>query len=82
MRQPKGGRIDAPKTTVNNLYAVIGGQARVTVDGGLSETLGPGDVIAVPCWHGHRLEVLDETTFLRVSDEALLAKAGLARSAN
>jgi gentisate 1,2-dioxygenase len=81
IRQPKGGRIDTAKTTANNIYAVIGGRARVTVDGGLSETLGPGDVIAVPCWHGHGIEAEDEITLLRVSDEALLAKAGLARSA-
>lgn len=82
IRQPKGGRIDATKTTANNLYAVIAGQARVTVNGGLSDTLGPGDVMAVPCWHGHRIEAEQETTLLRVSDEALLAKAGLARSAH
>ncbi len=82
IRQPKGGAVDMPKSTTNNLYAVIAGQARFTVEGGLSEALDVGDVMAVPCWHAHRIEANDETTLLRVSDAALLAKAGLARSAN
>src|SRR5262249_51856544 len=51
LRQPKGGRIDAPKSTVNNIYAVVSGQARFTAEGSFDETLSPGDVIAMPCWH-------------------------------
>ena len=41
----------------------------------------PGDVVAVPCWHAHAVEAPQDTTILRVSDEPLLAKLGLARTA-
>ena len=51
IRQPAGGHLDCAKTTTNNIYAVISGKARFTAEGGLAETLGPGDVIALPCWH-------------------------------
>jgi gentisate 1,2-dioxygenase len=81
MRQPAGGRVDAAKSTANNIYAVISGRARFSAEGGLTETLGPGDVIAVPCWHEHAVEAVEDTSILRVSDEPLLAKLGLAKSA-
>ncbi len=81
MRQPAGGRVDAAKSTANNIYAVISGSARFSAEGGLTETLGPGDVIAVPCWHEHAVEAVEDTSILRVSDEPLLAKLGLSKSA-
>jgi gentisate 1,2-dioxygenase len=81
MRQPAGSHVDVAKTTTNNIYAVISGGARFTVGGGLTETLGPGDVIAVPCWHEHAVDAPQDTTILRVSDEPLLAKLGLAKTA-
>jgi gentisate 1,2-dioxygenase len=81
MRQPAGGRVDAAKSTANNIYAVISGRARFSAEGGLTETLGRGDVIAVPCWHEHAVEAVEDTSILRVSDEPLLAKLGLAKSA-
>jgi gentisate 1,2-dioxygenase len=81
MRQPAGGRVDFGKTTTNNIYAVISGSARFGAEGGLSETLGPGDVIAVPCWHEHAVQAAQDTSILRVSDEPLLAKLGLAKTA-
>ncbi|HEY4405867.1 MAG TPA: cupin domain-containing protein [Xanthobacteraceae bacterium] len=79
MRQPAGGGVDFAKTTSNNIYAVISGNARFTAEGGVAETLGPGDVIAVPCWHQHAVAAVDDATILRVSDEPLLAKLGLGR---
>jgi len=82
MRQPAGGRLEAERATINNIYAVIGGSVRFTVEGGLAETLGPGDVIAMPCWHAHTIEAVQDMTLLRVSDEPLLAKLGLARTAH
>jgi gentisate 1,2-dioxygenase len=81
IRQPAGGHLDCVKTTTNNIYAVISGKARFTADGGLTETLGPGDVIALPCWHQHRIEAPEDTTVLRVSDEPVLAKLGLGKTA-
>jgi gentisate 1,2-dioxygenase len=82
MREPSGGRIDVARTTINNIYAVISGSARFTAETGLAETLGPGDVVAMPCWHGHTIEAVADMTLLRVSDEPLLARLGLVRSAH
>jgi len=81
MRRPAGSRLDVARTTNNNIYAVISGAARFTCQGGLAETLGPGDLIAVPCWHDHAIEAPADTDIFRVCDEPLLAKVGLARSA-
>jgi gentisate 1,2-dioxygenase len=80
LRQPKGGRIDAPKSTTNIIYAVVSGKARITPDGGAAETLEPGDVMAMPCWYAHAIEALEDTVVFRVSDEPILTKLGLARS--
>ena len=81
IRQPAGGHLDCAKTTTNNIYAVISGKARFTAEGGFAETLGRGDVVALPCWHQHRIEAPEDTTVLRVSDEPLLGKLGLAKTA-
>jgi gentisate 1,2-dioxygenase len=81
MRRPAGSRLDVARTTANNIYAVISGSARFTCEGGLAETLGGGDLIAVPCWHAHAIEAPADADIFRVSDAPLLAKLGLARSA-
>ena len=81
MRQPAGGRVDVAKSTTNNIYAVISGHAALHVAGGFSETLGPGDVIAVPCWHAHTIEAPDDSTIFRVTDEPILEKLGLMKTA-
>jgi gentisate 1,2-dioxygenase len=81
MRQPAGSHVDAAKTTTNNIYAVVSGRARFTAEGGLAETLEPGDVIAIPCWHEHAIDAPEDAIVLRVSDEPLLAKLGLAKTA-
>jgi gentisate 1,2-dioxygenase len=81
LRQPAGSHLDVAHTTTNHLYAMITGKARFIAEGGLDETLAPGDVIAMPCWHTHRIEAVEDMTLLRVSDEALLSKLGLAKSA-
>jgi len=82
MREPAGGRVHMRKSTTNNIYAVVSGKARFTAEGGLDETLDPGDVIAVPCWHEHAVDAGEDTVVFRVSDEPLLAKLGLARTAH
>jgi gentisate 1,2-dioxygenase len=81
IRQPKGGRVDLPKTTTNHIYAVVSGKARITAEG-VSETLGVGDVMAVPCWHAHTIEAPEDTVVFQVSDEPLLSKLGLMRTAS
>ena len=79
IRLPAGTRRDVAKTTVNHLYSVISGKARIRVEGGSNESLAVGDVITVPCWHAHSLEAEDEAIVFRVTDEPLLAKVGLVR---
>jgi gentisate 1,2-dioxygenase len=69
-----------PKNTVNNIYGVFSGAARVTAEG-FSEMLGHGDVAAMPCWHAHAIEAVEDTVLLRVSDEPLMTKVGLLRTA-
>jgi gentisate 1,2-dioxygenase len=60
---------------------VVSGKARVTPEGGATETIEPGDVIAIPCWHSHRIEAVEDAIVFRVSDEPLLRKLGLERTA-
>ncbi|PWT92251.1 MAG: cupin, partial [Proteobacteria bacterium] len=81
IRQPQGGRLDMPKATTNNIYAVVSGKARITAEGGFAETLAPGDVAAMPCWHAHAIEAPEDTVVFRVSDEPIFAKLGLAKTA-
>ena len=78
-RLPSGTRREVPKTTVNNLYSVISGKARVTIEGGTNESLAVGDVITVPCWHAHAVAAEGDAVVLRVTDEPLLAKVGLVK---
>jgi gentisate 1,2-dioxygenase len=80
IRQPKGGRVELPKSTINNIYAVVSGKARITADS-FDATLGRGDVAAMPCWHAHTIEAPEDTVVFRVSDEPIFAKLGLARTA-
>jgi gentisate 1,2-dioxygenase len=79
MRIPSG---ETPKTTTNSIYAVVSGRARFLVEGETDETLGVGDVIAVPCWHTHTIEAPGNTVVFKVSDEPIFAKLGLSRTAN
>jgi gentisate 1,2-dioxygenase len=81
MRLPSGAHHEVAKTTVNNLYSVISGSAKIKVDGDVDTSLAVGDVITVPCWHKHTIEAEGDMTLLRVSDEPLLAKVGLVRTA-
>jgi gentisate 1,2-dioxygenase len=69
-----------PKNTINNIYAVSSGKARITAEG-FSEVLAVGDVAAMPCWHAHAIEAVEDTVLLRVSDEPLMSKVGLLRTA-
>jgi gentisate 1,2-dioxygenase len=81
MRLPSGARHEVARTTVNHLYSVISGKARVAVEGGTNESLAVGDVMTVPCWHAHSLTAAEDAIVFRVTDEPLLAKVGLVKSA-
>jgi gentisate 1,2-dioxygenase len=67
--------------TANNLYAVVSGTVRATIDGQEDEVLARGDVLVVPLWHGHALHGIEDATLLRVTDEPIMAKFGLLRHA-
>jgi gentisate 1,2-dioxygenase len=81
IRQPKGGRTVAPKATANAIYAVVSGKARFLAEG-FDETAAVGDVVAMPCWHEHTIEALENSVVFRVTDEPIFEKLGLARTAN
>ena len=81
MRLPASSRREVAKTTVNHLYSVVSGKARVVVEGGVGESLVVGDVMTVPCWHAHSVIAEDDAIVFRVTDEPLLAKVGLVKSA-
>ncbi|MCC6889471.1 MAG: cupin domain-containing protein [Hyphomicrobiales bacterium] len=81
IRQPKGGRIELPKSTSNAIYAVVLGRVRIT-SGAFDETLGVGDVAAMPCWHAHAIEAAEDAVVFKVSDDPIFEKLGFARTAN
>jgi gentisate 1,2-dioxygenase len=68
------------RTTTNYVYSPVSGSVRFTVEDGTDETLGPGDVIAMPCWHAHGYRAESDAVIFRVSDEPLLARLGLVRT--
>ena len=69
------------KTTINHLYSVVSGRARVKIEGGSNEGLAVGDVITVPCWHAHALEAEEDAVVFQVTDAPLLEKVGLVKTA-
>ena len=81
VRLPAGAQRAVGKTTVNHLYSVISGEARVKIDGADDESLAVGDVMTVPCWHAHTIEAAQAAIVLQVTDEPLLAKVGLVKTA-
>jgi gentisate 1,2-dioxygenase len=82
LRLPGGSRRDVAKTTVNHLYSVISGTARIDVEGGAEENLAVGDVITVPCWHAHSINAEVDAVVFQVTDEPLFAKVGLVKQAD
>ena len=81
IRLPSGAATEKLHETANNIYGVVAGTVRATVDGQSDEVLARGDVIAVPPWHGHVLHGVKDATLLRVTDEPIMAKFGLLRRA-
>jgi gentisate 1,2-dioxygenase len=79
IRQAEGDSITRRKSTINSIYAVVIGKVRFIVEDSFDETLDPGDVIAVPCWHSRKIEARSDAVLFRVSDEPLLRKLGLKR---
>ena len=66
------------KTTANNIYTVVRGEGRSTIDG---ETFHwqRGDVIAAPAWRSHHHVADKDTVLFRVTDAPVMAVLGLLR---
>jgi gentisate 1,2-dioxygenase len=80
MRLPRDWAFEGQKSTSNAIYAVVSGKARFIADG-FDETAGVGDVVAMPCWHAHKIEAPENTVVFKVSDDPIFEKLGLSRSA-
>ena len=48
IRLPSGAATEKLHETANNIYAVVSGTVRATIDGQADEVLARGDVLAVP----------------------------------
>ena len=59
------------RSTANSLIAVVEGEGSANIDGAQFEW-SHGDVIAVPSWRPHAFTATTQSSFLRVSDEAML----------
>lgn len=79
IRLPSGTATEKLHETANNLYAVVSGTVRTTIDGQADEFLARGDVIAVPLRQGHVLHGVEDARLLRVTDEPIMATFGLLR---
>ena len=66
------------KTTANNIYTVVRGEGRSTIDG---ETFHwqRGDVIAAPAWRSHHHVADKDAVLFRVTDAPVMAVLGLLR---
>ena len=82
MMRIEPGQQTAPlKTTANQLYAVVEGAGRTTVDG-KSFSWKRGDVIAAPAWRPHFHEAAEPSLLLRVTDEPVMQRLGFLRLEN
>jgi gentisate 1,2-dioxygenase len=73
IRLPSGSVTEKLHETANNIYAVVTGTVRATIDGQADEVLARGDW---PC-----LRVMATFCTLRVTDEPIMGKFGLLRHA-
>ena len=77
---PRNGDLPARRSTANNLYSLVSGECRVTIEAGEEQlTLERGDILVVPSWFDHALHADADTVLLRVSDRPLLDQLGLLR---
>jgi gentisate 1,2-dioxygenase len=67
------------RTTANNIYSVVSGRGRTTID---SETFAweRGDVLVAPAWRPHHHESDGDAVLFRVTDAPLLAALDWLRS--
>ena len=73
------GRQTAPlRTTANNIYTVVRGAGRSSIDGE-SFDWQRGDVIAAPAWRPHHHFAEQDAVLFRVTDSPVMAALGLLR---
>jgi gentisate 1,2-dioxygenase len=80
MLLPAGMETKPVHTTANNVYTVIHGEGRTTVDGEAFEWK-RGDVIAAPAWRPHHHVASRESVLFRATDTPVMAALGLLRAA-
>jgi len=80
MRLERGRATSPLKTTANNIYTVVRGRGRTTVDGEPFDWQ-RGDVIAAPAWRSHHHVAQDDAVLFRVTDSPVMTALGLLREA-
>ncbi|MDX3907629.1 MAG: cupin domain-containing protein [Pigmentiphaga sp.] len=75
-----GAQWERPRTTINQIYVVVQGSG-TTTSGEYSFQWNPGDMIAIPSWHDHRVHASSDAVLLRVSDAPLMRMLGWERTA-
>ena len=80
MQLAPGQRTAPHQTTASNIYAVIKGEGSTEVDG-QDFPWQRGDVVVAPSWKRHTHHAPSGAVLLRVSDEPLLGKIDLLRTA-
>ena len=74
----KGATTASLRTTVSNIYSVVKGKGRTTIDGQVF-TWAPGDVLVAPPWSPHVHEFEEDSVLFRVTDLPVLEKLGFIR---
>jgi gentisate 1,2-dioxygenase len=66
------------RTTANNIYSVVSGSGRSTIDG-TTFAWERGDVFVAPAWRAHRHTIESDAVLFRVTDEPLMEMLGMLR---
>jgi gentisate 1,2-dioxygenase len=69
------------KTTASNIYSVVSGRGRTTIDGTTIDWA-PGDVFVAPPWRSHTHKPQTDAVLFRVTDEAVLEAIGMLRESD
>lgn len=78
MRLVQGAETAPLRTTANNIYTVVRGSGRSSIDGKTFDWQ-RGDVIAVPAWRTHHHVAQTDAVLFRVTDSPVMAALGLLR---
>jgi gentisate 1,2-dioxygenase len=66
------------RTTANNIYSVVSGKGRSTIDG-TTFNWERGDVFVAPAWRAHQHTMDSDAVLFRVTDEPLMEMLGMLR---